>query len=169
MSENRPDSGSVTTELLADGSVNAEKLENGSVTEAKLADGAVSGRAVADGSIGGAKLADGSVSGDKLALGSVTGAHLGFAAIAAGVAGATMLFGSEAYSFGGAVESIEVIVVFAEPFKDNSYVLVAMTDHPSCTCYLKRKSPNEAVLEVLRTRLSPEPQGWLQWIAAGTR
>jgi hypothetical protein len=67
------------------------------------------------------------------------------------------------------MESIRLTIPFSSPFADESYILVAMSDHPSCACILGAKRAYEAELEVVRTRLGPEPQGSIQWIAIGTK
>ena len=143
-----------TSEHLVDGSVSGAKLEQGSVTSEHLADGSVSG----------AKLEQGSVTSEHLVDGSVSGAKLAFLPVAAQLPGVTMAFGSERYVFQGAMESLRITVLLT-PYTDDSYVLVAMSDHPCCSCFLVRKQAHEAELEVVRTRLGPEPQGWIQWIA----
>jgi hypothetical protein len=107
------------------------------------------------------------VDGAKLAQGSVTPAHLAFLPIAARLAGVSLAFGNLPYVFQGASESIELTVPFEIPFSDESYVLIAMSDHPSCSCFLQTKREHEAVLQVIRTRLGPEPQGRIQWVAIG--
>jgi len=173
------EAGSVTGEHLADGSVSGSKLEASSVTGEHLADGSVSGSKLEAGSVTGEHLADGSVSGSKLKAGSVTSEHLAagsvseeklaFTPVAGPWPGVGVLFGNQSYAFQGGNETMKLIVSFPGAFADNSYTLVAMSDHPACNCILAEKRPHEAELIIYRTRLGPDPQGAIQWIALGSK
>jgi hypothetical protein len=62
-----------------------------------------------------------------------------------------------------------VEVVFEEPFATPSFVLVAMTNHTACYPVLKAQTESSAVIEIVRTKFTPEPSGVVNWIAMGTR
>ncbi|WP_370639152.1 WIAG-tail domain [Cohnella sp. REN36] len=94
---------------------------------------------------------------------------MGLLPVAASLPGVGMRFGHAPYRFEGNEEQLELVVTFNEPFADDEYALVAMSDHPSCVCALQQKAPSSAVLTVVRTRFTPAPQGAIQWIAVGRR
>jgi hypothetical protein len=92
---------------------------------------------------------------------------LSFLPVTTQLLGVGLLFGNHHYVFQGGKESMRITVPFSAPFADNSYTLVAMSDNPSCSCILGSKRANEVELIVFRTRLGPEPKGYIQWIAIG--
>ncbi|MGG1638162.1 WIAG-tail domain, partial [Paenibacillus sp. NRS-1760] len=180
---------SVTTTKLAFGSVGAEQLADGSVTSAKLALGSVGTEQIVPGSITADLLAPGlllsNVEGsavnqvDQVADGSITGRHiqeqsiglsaLQFAPVITNASQGIVKqqFGLAPYSFAAQAEQVELIIPFDEPFVDNYYVLTVTTDNPACYAVVHSKAAAHAVILIIRTRISQEPIGHLNWIAIG--
>ncbi|MCG7213029.1 WIAG-tail domain [Paenibacillus mucilaginosus] len=65
------------------------------------------------------------------------------------------------------VVKVEVGVTFDRPFLDENYSLVATTSHQDCYAVIKSKGRESAILEIVRSRFSPECQGFVNWIAMG--
>ena len=60
-------------------------------------------------------------------------------------------------------------IIFDEPFANSEYVFVATTDQTSCYVVIKSKAPESVQVTIIRTRISPEPQGLINWIAIGSK
>ncbi|WP_442952863.1 WIAG-tail domain [Paenibacillus sp. Soil522] len=76
-------------------------------------------------------------------------------------------FGLSPFSFTFQEEQFEVIIAFEEPFVDNRYVLTATIDHPACYAVIHSKTAEQAKITVIRTRISHDPKGEINWIAIG--
>ncbi|MFC5648070.1 WIAG-tail domain, partial [Paenibacillus solisilvae] len=173
---------------LAAGVISAEALSDESITGAKLAKGAVSTETLSDGSVTSAKLAPGSVKAEHLASdvfgvtsvgqrleseqlqdGSICAAKLDFTPIrSTAKQTAVQQFGLAAYNFAGQGELLDCTITFDEPFSNANYVFVATTDQTSCYAVIKAKTPEAVQVTIIRTRISPEPKGLINWIAIGT-
>src|SRR5262249_24611847 len=105
----------------------------------------------------------------KLKAGSVKKEHLAFIPLAAQLPGTSLAFGSQSYEFESGVKSLKIRINFAEPFVNLGYVLLSMSDHPSCYCYVSDKQNDYAELEIVRTKLTHDPRGYVQWIAVGAK
>ena len=78
-------------------------------------------------------------------------------------------FGLMSYNFAGQGEQMDSNIIFDEPFANSEYVFVATTDQTSCYVVIKSKAPESVQVTIIRTRISPEPQGLINWIAIGTK
>ncbi|MDG0790592.1 WIAG-tail domain [Cohnella ginsengisoli] len=178
---------------MGEWSVDSSKLAPGAVGFEQLADRSVGSGKLQDESVNSDHLAAGAVTFDKLApevgglLTDLSGAlrttKLRLAqepiqpeppaapmlAVASAVPGVGLTFGHVDYAFGGIEDRIEVSVSFDAPYADDAYVVFAMADHPGCVCTLKEKSPEKATFDVCRTRLTPAPNGRIQWMAVGLK
>jgi hypothetical protein len=76
-------------------------------------------------------------------------------------------FGISAFNFGPQDEKVELSIVLDQPFASANYVVVAMTNHEAYCAVLKEQTPEQAVVTILRTRFSPQPTGFVHWIAIG--
>ena len=170
--------------------ISAEALSDGSITGAKLAEGAVNTEALSDGSVTGAKLARGSVTAEHFApdvllgasvisssrtvnncrMGRFAAEKLDFTPIrSTNKQAVVQQFGLMSYNFAGQGEQMDSNIIFDEPFANSDYVFVASTDQTSCYVVIKAKAPESVQVTIIRTRISPEPQGLINWIAIGTK
>ncbi|MNI77463.1 hypothetical protein D3C73_1337580 [compost metagenome] len=58
-------------------------------------------------------------------------------------------------------------ILLEDVFEGTNYVLVAMTNHPACYAVLKEQTPDKALVELVRTRMSSDIVGAVNWIATG--
>ncbi|WEK53354.1 MAG: WIAG-tail domain [Candidatus Cohnella colombiensis] len=78
--------------------------------------------------------------------------------------------GCQRFMFNNPAESIRLTIPFKVPFVNEDYAVVAMTDHPSCSCVLRSKQKHAAELEIIRTRWGASHlSGSIQWIAVGQK
>ncbi|WP_415839980.1 WIAG-tail domain, partial [Paenibacillus endophyticus] len=181
--------GSVTGTKLTAGSVGSAQLIDGSVTGSKLASGSVGTEQIAPGSISADKLAPDLLSSlipsvvasppEQIASDSVGAVHiqqqsvelsaLRFNPVITGSALGVIKqqFGLAPYSFAVQAEQVELIIPFDEPFADNRYVLTVTTDNPVCYAVVHSKAVDKAAIVIIRTRISHEPRGSINWIAIG--
>jgi hypothetical protein len=181
--------GSVTKEKLAHGSVGEEQLSAGSVTMEKLAPGSVGNQQIAAGSITPDKLAPGllpeyalgsgmilsehiadcSISNDHIQERSIELSALSFTPVITCFTGGVVkqMYGLSSYSFSPQAEQIEVIISFEESFADDRYVMTVTTDNPACYAVIHSKAADKAAITIIRTRISHEPKGSINWIAIG--
>ena len=76
-------------------------------------------------------------------------------------------FGIQPFTFGAKDEKTEIAVKFSQPFASDLYAITAITSHTACYVVLKERREEEAVLEIIRTRYTPELTGAISWIAIG--
>ncbi|KPV58043.1 hypothetical protein QJ48_18890, partial [Paenibacillus sp. A3] len=109
-----------------------------------------------------------SVGSEQLAAGAVTPEHLSFQPVqTVGVRTTVQQFGLSPFLLNLEDELTEVVLIFDRPFADNNYVLVASTDQTNTYAVIQQKEPDGAILEVVRSKFSPELQGVVNWIAIG--
>ncbi|MMZ63873.1 hypothetical protein D1872_261580 [compost metagenome] len=64
--------------------------------------------------------------------------------------------------------SADVTVMFEEPYPNEHYVLVAMTNQPAYYVTIKEQSRELAVVEITRLKESHFNYGYITWIAIGS-
>lgn len=117
---------------------------------------------------GGSRLQPESIGSEHLAAGTVTPEHLSFQPVqTVGVRTTVQQFGISPFLLSLEDELTEVVLIFDRPFADNNYVLVASTDQTNTYAVIQQKEPDGAILEVVRSKFSPELQGMVNWIAIG--
>ncbi|MBW7459637.1 WIAG-tail domain, partial [Paenibacillus sepulcri] len=178
--------GAVTSEKLAAEAVGQEQLQAGAVTLGKIAPGSITTANIIAGSIESDLLCDEAVTGDKIAPGTLTVKHFAPDVLASLIPDVNpsaseqlpaeqvspaicQQFGLIPYNFAGQGEQLELTVTFDQPFASDVYVLVATADQLSCYATIKSKTADSAELTVVRTRISPEPVGFINWIAIGSK
>jgi hypothetical protein len=77
------------------------------------------------------------------------------------------LYGFIPFRFGPLEEHIDVTITFKQPFSDQRYALVATTDSIGCYAVISAKSPETAVIRIIRHTDVPYMEGELNWIAIG--
>ncbi|PUA35801.1 hypothetical protein C8Z91_29525 [Paenibacillus elgii] len=116
----------------------------------------------------GGQLQPESVRSEHLAAGAVTPEHLSFQPVqTVGVRTTVQQFGMSPFLLKLEDELTEVVLIFDRPFADNNYVLVASTDQTNTYAVIQQKEPDGAIIEVVRSKFSPELQGVVNWIAIG--
>ncbi|MCY9543310.1 WIAG-tail domain, partial [Paenibacillus alvei] len=188
--------GSVHPQHLAEGAVHPHHLAVESVQQHHIAPHAVSGSHIQAQSIERDHLASGVISVEHLdeelflmlsetwdskiseqpligsadiTPGVITTEHCAFTPIRASSTHTAALqqFGTVPFSFRDLDEMIELRISFDEPYQNKNYVLVAMTNHSACYAVMKSQSTDHAIIEIMRTRISPHPNGLVSWIAIG--
>ncbi|MFX3632613.1 MAG: WIAG-tail domain [Candidatus Pristimantibacillus sp.] len=76
-------------------------------------------------------------------------------------------FGLTPYNFNAQDEHIDIIIMFDEPYETEEYVITASSDHPACYAVVHSKTTDSAIVSLIRTRISFEPSGCVNWIAIG--
>ncbi|MFF2090938.1 WIAG-tail domain [Paenibacillus sp. NPDC058174] len=76
-------------------------------------------------------------------------------------------FGLSPYSFTSQRDQLDIIIKFDESFENDAYVVTATSDHPACYAVVRSKTVNSVVIGLIRTRISDEPNGFINWIAIG--
>jgi hypothetical protein len=76
-------------------------------------------------------------------------------------------FGTAPFTFGAKDEKTEITISFEQPFANDHYALTAITTHTACYVVLRERRDKEAVLEIIRTRYTPELSGSISWIGIG--
>ncbi|MNC40733.1 hypothetical protein D3C75_894600 [compost metagenome] len=76
-------------------------------------------------------------------------------------------FGMSAFLLLSHESSAELTISFDQPYLNNHYVLVAMTNNPSYYVTLKEQTTDSAVVMVTRLSYSPVNYGYVTWIAIG--
>ncbi|WP_415639922.1 WIAG-tail domain [Paenibacillus lupini] len=76
-------------------------------------------------------------------------------------------FGLAPYTFFKKGKQLEIEILFEEPFSDTNYVITAICDNPECYVSIFSKSKDRAILNIVRSRGSFEPEGYMNWIAIG--
>lgn len=94
---------------------------------------------------------------------------MGFVPVVTSYAGGVVKqqFGLAPYSFEVQAEQVELIISFDEFFENTQYVLTVTTDNPACYAVVHWKAIDKAAITVIRTRISQEPKGNINWIAIG--
>ncbi|WP_367649517.1 WIAG-tail domain [Paenibacillus sp. NEAU-GSW1] len=76
-------------------------------------------------------------------------------------------FGLSPYEFPALREQLDILITFEEPFENEFYAITATSDHPACYAVIRSKTASNAVVGLIRTRLSDDPHGSINWIAIG--
>ncbi|MNW54500.1 hypothetical protein D3C74_321020 [compost metagenome] len=149
---------SVDSEVLSPDSVGADHLKQGSVWSNHLRNEAVQGEHLGSEAVGSRHIGQGAVNVE----------HLGFTPVEA-VSGQPALqqFGMCAFLLLGHESSAELTITFEQPYLNNHYVLVAMTNNPSYYVTLKEQTAESAIVMVTRLSYSPVNYGYVTWIAIG--
>jgi hypothetical protein len=136
-----------------------------------LKDGVIEPRHVSNLVLTGDCLADGIVTKENLADRCVTETKLAFIPVqtSPAVPCALQLAGTDSFSLGSEEEFTEVVITLPEPFADDSYVLVAMTDRPECYAVSGAKSRAAATVRIVRAKPGAEVKGTVQTIAFGPK
>ncbi|WP_053377300.1 WIAG-tail domain, partial [Paenibacillus sp. FJAT-27812] len=150
---------SVGTEQIAPGSITADKLAAGLLPEYSLGLATIQPEHVADGAIESRHIQEQSIELSALRFAPVI--------TSPGKGVVKQQFGLTPYSFAPQAEQVELIVPFDEPFADNRYVITVTTDNPACYAIVHSKATDKAAIIIIRTRISHEPRGNINWIAIG--
>ncbi|WP_036718441.1 WIAG-tail domain, partial [Paenibacillus harenae] len=161
--------GSVTNGKLAAGSVGTEQLISGSITADKLAPGLLTDYSIGSAAIQAEHIADSSITAHHIRQRSIELSALRFSPVITSLNESTVKqqFGLAPYSFTSQAEQLELDLSFHEPYADSNYVLTVTTDNPACYAVVHSKSADKAVIVIIRTRITLEPSGNLNWIAIG--
>ena len=176
------EAGSVTADKLAPGvltiSNSIGKIEEGGIIGLHLADEAVTSGKIAPQSINSVHLSAGSINEEHLNNEIINGTHIQASSIntdklafipvtASGTKRAVLQqFGIAEFRFQGQ-EHLQIMITFDTPFTDEQFSFVAMSNHPACYTVLHSKEPTGAIVSIIRTRIGPEPIGFINWIAIG--
>ncbi|WP_220483298.1 WIAG-tail domain, partial [Paenibacillus thiaminolyticus] len=161
--------GEVTGRHIGEGEVAGHHIGAGEVTSRHIGKGEVTGQHIAAGSIRTEHLEEGILNSIVLQPGTVTPESCSFVPVRTAMprAGALQQFGMSAFLLQGETDRVDVRIAFDEPFPNNQYVLVAMTNHPECHAVLKSQATHSAVLEIHRRDPQSQPFGCVSWIAIG--
>ncbi|SFK72419.1 hypothetical protein SAMN03159341_101273, partial [Paenibacillus sp. 1_12] len=64
-------------------------------------------------------------------------------------------------------ETVNIQVQFDEPFTDEQYALVVTTDQTNSYGVIQQKKCDSAIIQIVRSRYSPQLEGIVNWIAMG--
>ncbi|SDF94477.1 hypothetical protein SAMN04488689_108106, partial [Paenibacillus sp. cl6col] len=124
---------------------------------------------VSQGAISSEHVSQGAISSEHVRLGAITPEHCTFSSIRTTSTRTSALqqFGMSSFAFRELDEKIELTIQFEESYPHENYVFVAMTNHPSCYAVLKSQFTDHVVIEIIRTRIGPQPEGFVSWIVIG--
>ncbi|MNI41821.1 hypothetical protein D3C73_960840 [compost metagenome] len=149
-------------------SVDSEVLDHDSVGADHLKQGAVHSHHLGNEVVQGQHLGSGAVGSRHIEQGAVQVGHLGFTPVEAGSGQpALQQFGMCAFLLLGHESSAELTISFEQPYLNNHYVLVAMTNNPSYYVTLKEQTTDFAVVVITKLSFSPINYGYVTWIAIG--
>lgn len=156
--------GSVDGSTLSIGSVRMEHLSNEVIDQLKLANDNVDNSEPEGGSassIGADQITSKSIGIDKLSINPLE--------ISASKQKQFQQYGLQSFTFLMQDVLVEVKITFDEQFADTHYIFVAMTNHPACYSFIKNKSKDHYIIQLSRSKFSPELTCFINWIAVGTR
>jgi hypothetical protein len=164
--------GAFQSENFAKQSVDGSIIATSSIGSDHIVDGALTPEKIALSAINGGHIADEAIASEHISAGSIRLHHLSkeFVPLALGQRALTLeLFGVVPFHFAAKEKRIEVVVEFNQAFADENYAIVAMTSDPTCYAVLKERTREAALIELIRTRLSPEAHSIMTWVAMGKR
>jgi hypothetical protein len=110
-----------------------------------------------------------SIHGYHLKEGTIKACHLENPEMAADKGRVLQQFGMASFQFTALDEVVEVEVQLEQPYANDQYSVVAMSNHTACYTVLKEQTTQSATIQVVRTKFSPEPSGIVTWIAMGDK
>lgn len=146
---------------LKNRSITSEKLSNQSITSEKLATEAVRSYHITHESIHPEHIVNESLTEEKLSFNPVQTVK--------GSTNTLQQCGIVPFEFTDQDETVEIVVQLDEPYFDENYVLVAMTNHPACYSVLNELTQSTAVIRITRHKFTPKPYGIVHWIAMGRK
>ncbi|KJB85051.1 hypothetical protein AZ66_27095 [Paenibacillus sp. E194] len=134
-----------------------------------MSHGAITAEHVSQGAIGPEHVSQGAISSEHVSLGVITPEHCTFSSIRTTSTRTSALqqFGMSSFAFRELDEKIELTIQFEEAYPHENYVFVAMTNHSSCYAVLKSQFADHVVIEIIRIRIGPQPEGSVSWIVIG--
>lgn len=145
---------------LAEDTISASHLKHRSVRS----------EAIEDYSVYSIHLSPESITSSKIALSSVELEHLNFNPVQGAAERPVMQqFGQLPFCFPEGATEMNVPVALQAFYPDGNYVMVVSCNDPAFQAGVRAKNELQAVVGITRSEDSPAAEGWLSWIAIGSK